>query len=128
MKYCSWNRCDGCSSVYMDGKIIDMEELEEEYEAFVDYWEEEGVAKAMEQYFPLSDFRALCPGVYSDLGVVGKMLNNKDISKADMDDLFEQKGYSFKNETLLALAIQKAGQALNSGEIDSYKIITFEKR
>lgn len=48
MKYCSWNRCDGRSSVYMDGKIIDME-------------------------------------------VVGKMLNNKDISKAEMDDLFEKR-------------------------------------
>lgn len=104
------------AAMYIDGKVVDLEQYEDIFDEWVEEVEESGFMEAKEKYlenvfyYPASS----------------RILNNgMDIER--IGDWLDDERYYAKEEMLIAFAAQEAGELLEAGKIDSYDIIFYEE-
>lgn len=103
---------DACRAIYVDGKIVDLEEYRDVYEEWLKEAEENGYSAAFEKYLT---------GLYANELILGFPYHTVNV-----EDYAEQISYLEKN-MLMAFAYQEAAEALEAGEIRSVDIIWYEE-
>lgn len=103
-------RGEACIALYVDGKIVDLEEYRDEYEAWLKDAEEEGTASASKnrldaKYYPL----------YSRM---------QEICSLDSIERCIELPY-LEEEMLLTFAMQEACEKLEAKEIESFDIVHY---
>ena len=106
------------AAMYIDGKIVDLQDYEDVFEDWVEEAEDSGIAVAIKEYLPNSFY----------FPASSRFLSNNALWQWDVDKLFEEKSYYIKEDLLIAFAAQEAGEMLEDGKIESYDIILYEDR
>lgn len=106
------------AAMYIDGKIVDLQDYEDVFEDWVEEAEDSGIVVAIKEYLPNSFY----------FPASSRFLSNNALWQWDVDKLFEEKSYYIKEDLLIAFAAQEAGEMLEDGKIESYDIIFYEDR
>lgn len=96
-----------CIALYVDGKIVDLEEYRDEYEAWLKDAKEEGFENAMHERVDGKHIPKFSP-----------------IRSVDIETAMEIETY-FENDMLLVFAVQEACEKLEAKKIDSFDIVRY---
>lgn len=103
---------EACIALYVDGKIVDLEEYREEYEEWLKDAKEEGVKNAMNERVDVN-YTATCCQVSRYLSL-----------NVELETAMEEVPY-FENDMLLVFAVQEACEKLVAGKIDSFDTVRY---
>ncbi|MBR6665134.1 MAG: hypothetical protein IKL22_05370 [Lachnospiraceae bacterium] len=106
-------------ALYVDGKIVDLEKYEDEFEEWKDYVDENGFGEAMEEYLPNRQYYHLSSRIWSDMYKSRR-------SYSELKDYCEDTGMPLKNVILTNFAMHDAGEKLEDGKIESYTLVRYE--
>ena len=106
-------------ALYVDGKIVDLEKYEDEFEEWKDYVDENGFMEAMEEYLPNRQYYYLSSCIFADMYKSRR-------GYSELKDYCEATGMPLKNVMLTNFAMHDAGEKLEDGKIKSYALVRYE--
>lgn len=110
-----------CGALYINGKVVDISQYEEDYEDWVKDFDKYGYEKAVEKNFPGVIY---CYNASS----LWQMDYLKFFNKFEEleEHVTENLNIPVKQEILLSFALQDAGEMLEDDEIDSFVVVRYE--
>ncbi len=114
-----WPNQTTYGALYVDGKIVDLENYEDEFEEWKNYLNENGFLKAMDKYLPNRQYYHLTSRIWADLFMTSRTYE-------ELKEGCDEKGLPLKNVMLTNIAMHDAGDKLEDGKIESYALIRYE--
>lgn len=113
------NKSATYGALYVDGKMVDLQEYLDEFEEWKNTLNENGFMKAMEKHLPHLRFYKHSSRIWADYF---RMSHNYDELKA----ICEEQHIPLDTVMLTNIAMHEAGKKLEAGEIKSYTLIRYE--
>ncbi len=115
-----YRNSDTYVALFVDGKMVDFDDYEENFEEWKDTLDDEGFAKAYEECFSNAYcIRLVCRLFNADFV---KLSNSYD----ELEDSVKQQGISLKEEIILAFAMSDACELLEDEEAESIVVVKAE--